>query len=143
MIGPTEIALPQNKPTTLRLSKQVADAFTHACRSKYGVRGTTRWVEEALSDLLAHPSFATKVGVGELNAVFDATKALRLTPAARTMLEDGIRRYRRINPLAEGLSSQILRAAIKLRLEKDAAAVEKPVEIKAGSLRRKAPRTAG
>lgn len=127
-----------NKQTTLRMTRAMADAYTLAYRAKYGSRGASRWIEEAMVSFLDDPSFATKVGIGEAKMVFDAAKGVGLTPEAQQLLESGVWRYRRIDPLAEGVSSQILRAAIRLRLEAESIKEEplSAVQVRAGSFRR-------
>lgn len=113
-------AAPQvrTKATSLRMPASMADGYVSAYTAIYGKRGATRWIEEALAQLLKHPSFVTKIGAGE-NQEFDTKAYVGLTPLAQTLVEDAIRRYRRVDPLTNHLHSMILRAAIRLRLETD------------------------
>lgn len=132
---------PGVRQTTVRMPASLSESFTAAYTSVYGPRGGARWVEEALSTFLRLRDFALRVGAGEASQTFDANKGIGLTPKCQTLLEDGIRRYRRLDPLVEGVGSQILRAAIKLRLESEdapAPAVATDVEVKVGRLVKKA-----
>lgn len=129
------------RQTTVRMTKDMARVFTSAYRVIYGQRGCSRWVEEALESLLKDASFVMKVGVGEADQAFEANKGVSLTPKCQRLLEDGIRRYRRLDPMAEGVGSKILRAAIKQRLDQDEVPEPSPtaqLEVKLGRLGKKA-----
>jgi len=124
------------------MTAAMANAYVASYSALYGYRGGGRWVEEALDQLLKHPSFLTKVGVGEAHIEFEVSQYIGLTPFGQSLLEDAVRRYRRVDPLVEGVPSMIIRAAIKLRLD---SAPSKPIESKVvpqaeispGSLRRR------
>lgn len=129
------------RQTTVRMPAELAKTFTRAYQDIYGPRGGARWVEEALEVLLGDRNFVLKVGAGEEAQSFDTNKGISLTPKCQTLLENGIRRYRSLDPLVEGVGSQILRAAIKHRLTVDSAppaTIAPNLEVKTGRLGRKA-----
>ncbi|CAD0363321.1 MULTISPECIES: hypothetical protein [Xanthomonas] len=133
---------PRTKATSLRMTAAMAEKYVSAYTAIYGPRGAARWVEEALGQLLKHPSFVTKIGAGEVNQEFEASRYIGLTPLSQAQLEDAIRRYRRVDLLVEGLPSMILRAAIRLRLETEQTTPSQVVvtpqaEISPGKLRRR------
>jgi hypothetical protein len=133
---------PRMKATSLRMTAAMAENYVSAYSTIYGPRGAARWVEEALGQLLKHPSFVTKIGAGEVSQEFEASRYIGLTPLSQAHLEDAIRRYRRVDLLVEGLPSMILRAAIRLRLDTEQikpsqAMVAPQAEISPGKLRRR------
>lgn len=133
---------PRTKATSLRMTAAMAESYVGAYTTIYGPRGAARWIEEALGQLLKHPSFVTKIGAGEVSQEFEVSKYIGLTPLSQGQLEDAIRRYRRVDLLVEGLPSMILRAAIRLRLETEQVRppqviIAPQAEISPGKLRRR------
>ena len=144
MMATTVKKLPHTKATSVRMTAAMAEKYVSAYTSIYGPRGGGRWVEEALAQLLKHPSFLTKIGAGEANIEFEISRHIGLTPLSQSQIQDAVRQVRRVDPLLSGLPSMIIRAAIKHRLDSEPVSVgmveqivAPQAEISPGSLRRR------
>ena len=113
--------------TTLKIAFETLEQLNAAVRSKYGPRGQGRWIEEAIDRLMARPGFVIEVGAGRENLPASERRVLTvsLTPAAEELLEAGVRRVRRVDPMSEGIQGDIIRTAIRLRLKADSASEQK------------------
>lgn len=85
---------------------------------EYGKRGRSRWVDEAVIDLVQYPDwkdclFAPNSALGTEGG---STKQFSLSPAGAEALEKAIAEVRRDNPYVEGVISEIVRTAISQRL---------------------------
>ena len=129
---PEQVAAPAKRRarTTLKIAAETLEQLNVAVRAKYGPRGQGRWIEEAIDRLMARPGFVIEVGAGRETVPAAERKVLTvsLTPAAGELLEAGVRRVRRVDPMSEGIQGDIIRTAIRLRLKADSAAAPKAAE---------------
>ncbi len=101
-----------SKQTTFKLTVELRDDFISLAREEYGVRGVAHFVEESLRDFVQLPDFPLRVGAGEANIALTAAKTITLTAAAERFLNEAVTKVRRIDPTAESVRAQVLRASI-------------------------------
>lgn len=88
-----------------------------AVRACYGAKGKSRWIREALEELLAEDRALQSVGVGEELAKKDSADVVDLGPELPARIQGAIEILRRQDPLMEGVQSAIIRAAIRRKLK--------------------------
>jgi hypothetical protein len=103
--------------TTVRMTSAMRESLRNAAKA-YGGKGKSRWVREALEALNADDPCLTTVGHGESAFVPECSDQVILGPGDSDLLEQMVARIRKQDPLAEGVQSQILRAAIRGRLQR-------------------------
>lgn len=82
----------------------------------YSSRQKSQWICEAISHLAQLDPTLSTVGLSDGLAPHDTRVPLTLTEDASEAIRQAKHRIRRIDPEAEGLSGQIIRAAIRQRL---------------------------
>lgn len=102
--------------TTVRMTRAMREALRSAAAREYGGKGKSRWVREALETLNAEDPCLTTVGCGENAFVPECSDQIVLGSGEADLLEEMVARIRKQDPLAEGVQSQILRAAVRRRL---------------------------
>lgn len=110
-----------NKQTTFKLTTELRDDFIALAREEYGVRGIARWIEDSLREFVKLPDFTLRVGAGEANIELTAAKTITLTPTAQEFLNEAVTKVRRIDPTAESVRAQVLRASLShhVRMSRD------------------------
>lgn len=99
--------------TTLKLTEDMRRALLDISFQRYGARGKSRWVCEALASLEDEDRNLESVGLGEGQFVPICAIQLSLHHEDLERLSRLVERIRRQDPLAEGVQSQVLRAAIR------------------------------
>ncbi len=94
------------------------DSLRHAAVAAHGAKGKSRWLRDALEMLDLQDPAMTSVGFGEAHFVPECAEQFLLSDEAVTRLELMVARVRRQDPLAEGVQSQVLRAAVRWRLQR-------------------------
>ncbi|MEJ2325476.1 MAG: hypothetical protein P8Y25_01125 [Chromatiaceae bacterium] len=102
--------------TTVKLTANLRMAFLEAARVELGQRGKSRWVCAALEELERDDRGLASVGLGEDAFVPECSVQVALGPEDEERLRRLVEHVRRQDPLAEGVQSQILRAAIRWKL---------------------------
>jgi hypothetical protein len=102
------------------MTLDMREALRIAAAKAYGGKGKSRWVREALWDLNAEDPALTTVGFGERAFVPECSDQVVLEQEESELLYELVARIRKQDPLAEGVQSQILRAAIRRRLQRSA-----------------------
>lgn len=115
------------KQTSLTLPVTLIAHVDQLAAAKYGQRGMARWVDDVLEEFLAQPDFVVQVGASEAKATETHRKSLRLTPFGESMLVEGVKRVRKVDPTLENVRSQILRAAFRYAARK-AGMLTKPAQ---------------
>lgn len=100
------------------MTEEMQKALREASSAVYGAKGKSRWVREALVMLAAEDPAMTSVGLGEAHFVPACSEQILLSEESEETLEKLVARVRRQDPLAEGVQSQVLRAAVRWRLER-------------------------
>lgn len=118
-----------SKQTTFKLTIQLRDDFISLAREEYGVRGVAHFVEESLRDFVQLPDFPLRVGAGEANIELSAAKTITLTAAAERFLNEAVTKVRRIDPTAESVRGQVLRASLAHSVRKKRPKVPGMLEI--------------
>jgi len=98
------------------VTSEMHEAFLSAARAAYGRQGKSRWVREALAMLKDGDPVLSSVGLGEAKFQPAAHLQVSFDAASAELLETLVARVRWQDPLAKGVASQILRAAIRWRL---------------------------
>jgi hypothetical protein len=85
---------------------------------KYGMRGKSKWINEALEIFLGLPDFHEFVEIGEemeqieMNGII----SIRIPNTLYHKLEDAVIQVRKQHPGMEGVKSKIIRASLLQRL---------------------------
>lgn len=104
--------------TTVKLSRRLRDAYFEAAVAEVGGKRKSRWVCEALATLERGDRGLATVGLGEHAFVPECAVQVSLREEDVERLRRLVEQVRRQDPLAEGVQSQVLRAAIRWRLER-------------------------
>lgn len=117
-----------SKQTTFKCTPELRDDFISLAREEFGLRGVAHFVEESLRDFVRLPDFPLRVGAGEANIELTTSKTITLTAAAERFLNEAVTKVRRIDPTAESVRGQVLRASlahsVRMKRPKGAAALE-------------------
>ncbi|MFN2348802.1 MAG: hypothetical protein ABR558_04395 [Thioalkalivibrio sp.] len=81
----------------------------------YGKRGRSRWVDEAVIQLITYPEW-DQLLFGQSTNSGGKIKQFRLSPAGSNALDRAIRTVRESDPFVEGVISELIRTAISQRL---------------------------
>lgn len=103
---------------SVRITREMQKALRSAAVSAYGAKGKSRWVRDALEMLDAEDPAMTSVGFGEAHFVPECAEQVLLSDETAKRLEQMVARVRRQDPLAEGVQSQVIRAAVRWRLQR-------------------------
>jgi len=87
-----------------------------AVEEDYGKKGKSKWIKEAIADLVNMDTGLASVGLGEDYEVQDAQDVLVMDVETFQNLEAAMTMIRRQDPLFEGVQSAVIRAAIRKRL---------------------------
>lgn len=103
--------------TTVRVTSQMKEALHAAVLHKYGPKGKSRWIGEAIQRLAQEDPALQSVGQGEAGLRPSERVWVLLSQESVELLQGLVQRVRRQDPLAEGVQSMIVRAAVRHRLE--------------------------
>lgn len=82
----------------------------------YSMRDKSRWISEAIQDLLMLDNYADLVFYGDELKGFQKVETIVISRDLRVLLENAILTIRRIYPTLEGVQSRIIRTSILQRL---------------------------
>lgn len=82
----------------------------------YGMRGKSKWVAEAITNLLSTKNFPELVSYSDEMQGFDKIDTLVIEPELKRELEHAVLLIRKQFPVMEGVVSRIIRTAILQRL---------------------------
>lgn len=107
--------------TTFDMSRDLRDAMEEARASEgYPVKRKSAWICEAIERLpIVDPRYA-RVGLAEALSKVEVKFNVTLTAQAREVIRVARATIRAVDPDAEGLTGQIIRAAVRLRIEEAA-----------------------
>ena len=105
--------------TTYRLPSGLRDKMRDKARQLYGAKGKSRWVREAVIELLNSEPVLQSVGAGEDLVQNNVIDVVDLGDELPQRMERAMVLLRRQDPLMEGVQSAIIRAAIRRRLASD------------------------
>ena len=103
--------------TTYRLPSELKNRMANAVKDAYGKKGKSRWIKEAIAELINLDTGLSSVGLGEDYEVQDESDVLVLDETAYQNLQTAMTMIRRQDPLYSGVQSAVIRAAIRLRLD--------------------------
>ncbi len=107
------------KKTTYRLPSDLRESMLESVAKQYGKKGKSRWIQEAIDELLAKDAGLASVGLGEDYETYDKSDVLVLDKTTLEKLQIAMTAIRRQDPLFEGVQSAVIRAAIKMRLSNE------------------------
>ncbi|MGE3919342.1 MAG: hypothetical protein AB7F64_00105 [Gammaproteobacteria bacterium] len=105
--------------TSVKIPKTIHTQLLHAVVAQgYGMRGKSKWVTQAVDELLALPSSTLADLVDIAAEMTDLTEVLtiRLPASIVERLEKSVILVRTVYPAMEGVKSNIIRSAILQRL---------------------------
>lgn len=82
----------------------------------YGMRGKSKWVNEAIEEFLKIENFENFVFLAEEQENLNDKEIIFANESLEEQINKGVIEVRKIYPLMEGVKSKILRAAIIQRL---------------------------
>lgn len=89
----------------------------------YGMRGKSKWIIEAIEDLLRLSDYPTLVDIAEDMEQFTDMLSIRLPEDLMLRIEKAIVHIRKQYPTIEGVKSNLIRASILQRLLKPSTTV--------------------
>jgi hypothetical protein len=105
-----------SKKTTYRLPSELRESMLETVAREYGKKGKSRWIKEAIAELIAKDAGFASVGLGEDYETYDTSDVLVMDGATFEKLQTAMTAIRRQDPLFEGVQSAVIRAAIRMRL---------------------------
>jgi hypothetical protein len=103
--------------TTYRLPSALRNAMRSAALNQYGPKGKSRWVREAIQELLKADPALRSVGVSDDLMQHDALEVVSLADDLKERIEGAMTTLRRQDPLMKGVQSVIIRSAIRRKLK--------------------------
>lgn len=82
----------------------------------YGLRGKTRWIEEAIKEFLSNEDFPELVDIATEMENHTKIISLRINEELLKEVENSILKIREIYPMIEGVKSNLIRASIMQKL---------------------------
>lgn len=82
----------------------------------YDLKGKSKWVAEAIKDLLTLRTYADLVKINDEMAGFEKLESVVVERGLKKKLDDAVIQVRKKYPAIEGVQSRILRTAIVQRL---------------------------
>lgn len=104
------------KSTTVKVPADLREQYLAEAERTYGKLGKSRWICAALEDLEEGDPALQTVGLGEAELTGESRIQLQLREDDQERLDRLVVKVRRQDPRAEGVQSQILRAAIRWKL---------------------------
>jgi hypothetical protein len=104
------------KKTTYILPSELRESILESVAREYGKKGKSRWIKEAIADLIAKDAGLASVGLGEDYETYDKSDVVVIDSATFENLQIAMTTIRRQDPLFEGVQSAVIRAAIRMRL---------------------------
>jgi len=105
-----------SKKTTYRLPSELRESMLESVAKEYGKKGKSRWIREAIANLIARDAGLASVGLGEDYETYDTSDVVVMDSAAFENLQTAMTTIRRQDPLFAGVQSAVIRAAIRMRL---------------------------
>lgn len=85
-------------------------------REGYDLKGKSRWISEAIGNLLTLETYADLVKINDEMSGFEKLESVVIARDLKKQLDDAVIEVRKKYPAIEGVQSRILRAAIMQRL---------------------------
>lgn len=85
-------------------------------RDGYDLKGKSRWVAEAVDELLTFRSYADLVKINDVMSGFEKMESVVVAKDLKRKLDEAVVEIRTKYPTIEGVQSRILRTAIVQRL---------------------------
>lgn len=82
----------------------------------YGMRGKSKWVAEAIENLLSLESYTQFVSYNDEMIGFEKVETIVLTKEIKSIVDKAMIEVRKQYPLLEGVQSRIVRTSILQRL---------------------------
>lgn len=108
-------------PMKVRISFIIPDALQQELKEqmikdRYGLKGKSQWVSEAIERLFAMPSYIDLVKINDEMTGFEKNECITISKELKKQISDAVISIRQKYPSIEGVQSRILRTAIVQRL---------------------------
>lgn len=104
------------RKVSYRLPAPLLDQVKHSALIVYGPKGKSRWICEAIRELVDADPGLTKVGLSEALSDNDALDIVNFDETTWALFEQACLVVRRQDPFFEGVRSAVIRAAIRHRI---------------------------
>jgi len=100
---------------------KVPEAMQHEMRCQviddgYGMRGKSKWVSEAIEQLLSNEFYAEYVNLTEDKRKVNKVETVLVEPRVKECIDRAVLEIRKKHPLLEGVKSCLVRTSIIQRL---------------------------
>lgn len=92
------------------------DLKTKMVKDGYDLKGKSRWISEAVGELLTMQTFADLVKINDEMSGFEKLESVVIAQDLKKQLDNAVLQVRKKYPTIEGVQSRILRTAIVQRL---------------------------
>lgn len=107
----------KNHKITFAVPKKLKDEIGEkVIKDGYGFRGKSKWISEAVENLLKIKDFIALVNQGDEMSGFDGMETAVIDYQLKLKLDNAILQIRKAFPTLEGVTSRIMRTAILQRL---------------------------
>ncbi len=107
----------KNARTTVRLPHGVRqEMLKRIVQEGYGLRGKSKWIAEAIDELLALPNFIDYVLIANEMSLLTEPEVIQLPISLRERIDMATINVRRDHPLLEGVQSCIIRSSIMQKI---------------------------
>ncbi|MCD9046747.1 hypothetical protein [Luteimonas sp. MHLX1A] len=106
------------RTTSVLMTAEMRMKVREAAVKTFGTKGISTWHNRAIADFLSQPDWFGLVGYAEGSEKFNGRYSVRLFPTTQDAIAEAVQAVRRVNPMEEGVHSQIVRAAFRRALAK-------------------------
>ena len=87
-------------------------------KDKYGLRGKSKWVSEAIEGLSKVNNYVDLIYINDVMTCFNKTESILIEKQLKKVLDELLLQVRAKHPALEGVQSRIIRTSILQRLLK-------------------------
>jgi hypothetical protein len=103
--------------TSVKIQKQLHQLMLeHIIKNGYGMRGKSKWIVEAIQNLIELPNYVDFVDIADEATSLDEIISLRMPKSVFSQLEIALIEVRKKFPEMEAVKSKLVRASITQRL---------------------------
>lgn len=122
----------KGRAVRVSLPEWLIEAIDHRVKEEYGSRGRSRWVDEAVIQLIEYPSWTDMLSRQQPSAdIQTRIKQFNLSQTGSDALDRAILEARREDPYLEGVISEIVRTAVSQRIFRSPGGLDLVEEIQA------------
>ena len=88
----------------------------HVIKERYGLRGKSKWISEAVEKLLALKDYPELISYNDEMHGFDGIETVVVEYTLKLELDKAVLQVRKEYPILEGVKSRIMRTAVMQRI---------------------------